>query len=149
MATVSADCYLLAEPAVSAQLNNGYSIVGDLQALYGVGGFPQAVLVAKKSLIQNQTETVKKFLTSVKESCEKLTSLTGATLVQTVTAHLEDSSYATTLKAPLLTETTLLRCGVRYDGDPKEKVLAYLTSAKAVQSAITVPNDSFFWSANN
>ena len=148
MATVSADCYLLAEPAVSAQLNNGYSIVGDLQALYGVGGYPQAVLVAKKSLVQNQTEKVKAFLNSVKESCEKLTSLTGATLVQTVTAHLEDSSYATTLKAPLLSQTTLLRCGVRYDGDSRAKVLAYLQLAKTVNSALTVPQDSFFWSVN-
>ena len=148
MATVVADCYLLAEPAVTAQLKN-YSIVGNLQEIYGEGGFPQAVLVAKKSLIATDSAFVTSFLQSVKQSCDNITALDGATLVQTVTAHLEDKSYSTTLKAPLLTEQTLLRCGVRYDGDPKEKVLAYLTSAKAVQSAITVPNDSFFWSANN
>lgn len=149
MATVSADCYLLAEPAVSAQLKNGYSIVGDLQALYGVGGFPQAVLVAKKSLVQNQTETVKSFLACVSESCGKLTEMDGATLVQTVTAHLEDTSYATTLKPALLTEETLLRCGIRYDGNPKEKVLAYLGLAQTVNSsAVSMPSDSFFWSVN-
>ena len=149
MARVVADCYLLAEPAVSGQLGNGYSIVGDLQALYGVGGFPQAVLVAKKSIVQNQTDKVKSFLVSVKESCEKLTSLDGVTLVQTVTAHLEDSSYATTLKAPLLKEATLLRRGVRYEADCKSKVLAYLQSAQVVNSsAVSIPSDNFFWSAN-
>ncbi len=149
MATVTADCYLLAEPAVSAQLKNGYSIVGDLQALYGVGGFPQAVLVAKKSLVQNQTDQVKAFLNSVKESCEKLTDLDGATLVQTVTAHLEDKSYATTLKPALLTGETLVRCGVRYDGDSKAKVMTYLGLAQTVNSsAVSLPSENFFWSVN-
>ena len=148
MATVVADCSLLAEPAVTAQLKH-YSIVGNLQEIYGEGGFPQAVLVAKKSLIATDSAFVTSFLQSVKQSCDNITSLDGATLVQTITAHLEDKSYSTTLKAPLLTEQTLLRCGVRYDGDCRAKVLAYLTSAKSVQSAVTVPNDSFFWSANN
>ena len=46
------DYYVCAEPLVTAKTSGGaLSVVGDIQALYGEEGFPQAVMVAKNSVI--------------------------------------------------------------------------------------------------
>ena len=79
------DVYLLAEPAVSAQSKKGFVCVGDMQRIYGEDGYPQAVLVAKKSLIEEKQEWLSHFL-------QKLAGahawLEGADLPEIVISHL-------------------------------------------------------------
>jgi len=147
----SLDCYLLAEPAVSVQVNkNGYTIVGDLQALYSSAeiGYPQAVLVAKTSILQEKAEWTKAFLEKISAAGEWLKSASGEEIVHTVTAHLEDENYATSLKAPLLTADVLARCGVRfsYARDCRADVDSFMSALKSVNAnAAVVPNADFYW----
>jgi hypothetical protein len=147
----SLDCYLLAEPAVSVQVNkNGYTIVGDLQALYSSAeiGYPQAVLVAKTSILQEKADWTKAFLEKIAAAGDWLKSARGEEIVQTVTAHLEDENYATSLKAPLLTADVLARCGVRfsYARDCKVDVDAFMNALKGVNAnAAVVPSADFYW----
>ena len=147
----SLDCYLLAEPAVSVQVNkNGYTIVGDLQALYSSAetGYPQAVLLAKKALTEEKAAWTKAFVEKIAAAGEWLETASGVQIVETVTAHLEDENYATTLKAPLLSADVVARCGVRfsYARDCKTDVDAVMTALSGVNAnAAVVPSADFYW----
>ena len=53
------DYYVCAEPLVTAKTSGGaLSVVGDIQALYGEEGFPQAVMVAKNSVIASDPQFI-------------------------------------------------------------------------------------------
>lgn len=145
------DYFLLAEPAVSAQAKNGFSIKGDLQSLYGgEEGYPQAVLVAKNTLIQENSEWVKGFTSELNESMVWLNTATGAEVVAAVGAHMDDPESATSLKAPLLSSAVMARCGVRftYASACKAEVNGFLTQMRAVnEKAAAMPADTFYWDA--
>ena len=146
---VDADYYLLAEPAVTAQAKKGYEIAGDLQALYGgEHGYPQAVLVAKKDLVDSYPGWVASFAKDVAQSASWLEMAEGAEVVSAVSAHLADNDYATTLKASLLTTEVMGRCGVWFSSakDSKAQVNAFLSEVLAVNGKATaMPTDAFFW----
>ncbi len=146
---VEADCYLLAEPAATAQKKKGYTLVGDLQTLYGgENGYPQAVLVAKNTLLQKRPDWVEAFVAKVEGSATWLQSADGEEIVAAVSAHLEDTTAASNLKAPLLSSEVLSRCGVRFtyaatDGEELAAFLSVLLSVNA--QAAAVPAQSFYW----
>lgn len=147
--TIEADYFLLAEPAVGAKIKNGYSIVGDLQKLYGgENGYTQAVLVAKTDFVAENEAWVKDFIEDVEEAADWLSVATGEQLVSTVTAHLEDKSSATTLKEPMLTKEVLSRCGVWYTPakeckEETDELLQKLLTVKG--DATAIPNAEFYW----
>ena len=143
------DYYVLAEPAVSVQVNKkGFHIVGDLQAMYGgEKGYPQAALVAKKTLVENNGEWVDGFISDVQEAAAWLKTASGADIVGAVAAHMADSSMETSLKAPLLTADVLSRCGVRFvaSKDCKADSIALLQAFLEINPMVTaIPQDKFF-----
>lgn len=147
--TIEADYFMVAEPAASAQSKKGYSIVGNVQTLYGgENGFPQAALVAKMSLLAEYESWVKSFVERVDNASAWLSETDGATLVETVNAHMEDSTSETSLKAPLLTKTALEGCGIRftYAASDFEEVNAFLTKLLLVNDKATaMPTENFYW----
>ena len=147
--SVEADCFVIAEPAATAQNRNGFSIVGDLQALYGgENGYPQAVLLAKTELIETRETWLKEFVQKVIASADWLASASGSEIVSAVNAHMADSGMETSLKAPLLTSEVLGRCGVwyQYSTLAKPEVTAFLQAAQAVNANMaTMPKDEFFY----
>ena len=149
VATTAADYFVIAEPAASAQAKNGFSIVGDLQALYGQGtGYTQAVLVAKRTLVEEEKTRVDAFIEEVEKGAAWLSQATGEELVATVTAHLEDATSATSLKAPLLTQEVLSRCGIWYtpSKDCKEETDALLKNLLTINaSATATAEERFYW----
>ena len=146
---IDADFYMIAEPAASAQAKKGYSIVGDLQKLYGgENGYPQAVLVAKKSLVEGKAQWVKEFVSKVEGSAEWFSTASGEDIVAAVSAHMEDDGAVTSLKAPLLSSAVLGRCGIyfTYAGDCKEEVEGFLNGMLAVNNkAAAIPLQEFYW----
>ncbi len=148
--TSDIDCYVLAEPAVNVQVKTkGFSIVGDLQALYSAeNGYPQAVLVAKKAFIEAHEAWTKEFLGKVASSASWLKNATGEQIVGAVSAHMEDKSAGTSLKAPMLTQEVLARCGVWYSSatESKTQVQAFLQTVMGIQAnATAMPKEEFFW----
>lgn len=147
--TVNAEYFLLAEPAASAQAKKGYSIVGDIQALYGgENGYPQAVLVAKNQIVEERAEWLEEFAKKAAAASEWLANASGEQIVSCVQSHLEDTSATTVLKAPLLTKEVLGRCGVRfaYAAAEKERVEEFLTELIAVNGkAAAIPAQAFYW----
>ena len=162
-ADTSVACYVVAEPAASVKINkNGFTSVCSLTQLYYKGnipmdcmgpsyiGYPQAVLVAKKSLIQGKGAWIEEFLTDVKASGMALTSeiINGAQIVEAVQSHLEDKDYKTTLNASVLSWETIGRCGVGFveNGLCQGDVIAYLQRVLAVNpDATKLPADEFFY----
>lgn len=149
-------CYVVAEPAASVQVKkNGFVNVASLSGLYdkgevveGYSGYPQAVLVAKTSLIEERTAWVAQFMDDVAASGAALSSMSGADIVAAVTAHLEDSSYTTTLKANVLSAETVARCGVHFveSASCKKAVVSYLSRLTEVDSAAAkTVSDAFFY----
>ena len=150
VATMEADYFLLAEPAVTAQSKNGFAIKGDLQALYGgENGYPQAVLVAKTELLESNPGWVEQvFVRKVVESAAWLQTASGAEVVSAVSSHVADENYATTLKAPMLSADVMARCGVWFSSaiDSKTETTTFLSEMMAVNDKATaMPADEFFW----
>jgi len=147
--SVSAKCFVIAEPAATAQAKNNFSIVGDLQSLYGgENGYPQAVLLAKTELVESKSAWLKEFAVKVQESAVWLASASGNEVVAAVNAHMADADMTTSLKAPLLTADVLGRCGVRfaYAGDIKDEATAFLEDLITVNAQATkLPTEAFFW----
>lgn len=147
--SVQADYFLLAEPAVSAQSKKGYSIAGDIQSLYGgENGYPQAVLVAKSSLIEAHSAWVNEFAQKLDGAAEWLKTASGETLVKTLNAHMLDENTQSSLKAPLLSAAAVGRCGVRfsYAGESKTEIEDFLTQMRKVnEKAAAIPDKQFYW----
>ncbi len=147
--TVEADYFLLAEPAATAQSKKGYSIKGDLQRLYGgENGYPQAVLVAKKELVETQAAWLQSFTAQLRDSMQWLSTATGTELVEAVQSHMADKAANTSLKAPLLSSEVVSRCGIRftYASADKEEVNDFLRNIRGVDAnAAANPQDGFYW----
>ena len=153
IADIPGDCdyYLYAEPMASEKTESGeYTVVGDLQAFYQatfqteiMDGYPQAVLVAKKSLIAEKTDWVEAFLKQVEESAEWILQADGETLVNAVSSHLADKNAQSGLKADILMmENTISRCGIRfsYAFNCKEETKVFLE-----QIGEPAKSDAFFY----
>ncbi|MBE5744877.1 MAG: ABC transporter substrate-binding protein [Clostridiales bacterium] len=139
--------FVMAEPAVTALKNGGFVTVGDVQALYDVNGFTQAVLVAKKSLLETHTDWVKDFLDDINNSADWALSQSGETLVNAVQTHMEDSTAKTSLNAATLGGEVVARSGVRFEATSicKAKTEDFLQIAKSVESKTAIPNENFYW----
>ncbi len=146
------DYYLVAEPAASAQASKkGYALVGDLQALYGgETGYPQAVLVGKRSVVESKKEWTANFVANIRNGGDWLSTASGETLFNAVSAHLEDKTAASSLKASLLTADMVARCGIffTYAKDTTAEIEEFLNRLIAVnEKAAAIPSTSFYWTA--
>ncbi len=143
-----ADYYMIAEPAATAQSKKGYSIVGNIQTLYGgENGYPQAALVAKNAFVKEYEAWTKEFVGKVEQSGAWLAETDGERLVSTLNAHVE-AGMQTDLKAPMLTQTALAGCGIRftYAASDFEEINEFLTAMLLVNDKATaMPSASFYW----
>ncbi|MBO4940546.1 MAG: hypothetical protein J6D30_05985 [Clostridia bacterium] len=152
--------YLVAEPAASVQVQkNGFRIVCSLETLYHQGetlaeteyqGYPQAVLVAKKAVVDSKKAWLDGFLNDLAESTEQVNGAwaTGEKIVSAVQTHREDLAYVSTLKAGVLTAETIARCKIGFVENAKSKtaVQAYLERIVAMNvSATRTVGDEFFY----
>ena len=157
-------CYLVAEPATSVQVKKkGFSYVGSIEEMYYHGaipencteesytGYPQAVLVAKKSLIKGNEKWLHDFMTQVKDSSQVLQTdwATGEKIVASIKSHLEDPAYATTLNATVLTKETIGRCRAYFSESAlsKDAVQTYLNRISVLQSSVSPFSEGFFYTA--
>ncbi len=140
---------VLAEPAVSKRLgqNAGWNIAGDLQELYGEGGlgengYPQAVLLVKKSFLEEKSDWVKSFVARVVAAEEWLYTAKAEDIYSAVAAHTYENGQQIVFSVETLSEQTRRRCGVRF---------TYAVNARAaVQSYLTetgngLPTSDFYW----
>ena len=114
------------------------SFSGDLQSLYGEGGYPQAVLVAKTSVLTSDEGAVGTLLSYFEGSAAYLASASGGEVANLLNAKYP-SGMTPSFDAKNLTSEVIQNCSVRFtkSADCKEKVNAFLQKLVAVDSEFT------------
>ena len=146
------DYYLVPEPAASAKIAGPastakpFKMVGDLQSLYGEGGYPQAVLAVKSTVAAQYADAVEEVTTRLEASEAYLKNAEPAKLIELLDAKRTDG-LTPSFTAVNLTKDVVARCSVRYTPakDCKAAVLAFLEKLIAIDdSSATMPADAFF-----
>ncbi len=148
------DYYLCPEPAATEKINrtassaNPFKLAGSLQTLYdGENGYPQAVLVAKTSVIEEAKSVVDTFITYMEGSADFLASASAADVV----ALLEDcytEGMTPSLNANNLNATVIANCSVYFTAaqDCKSRVNAFLAELIDLNAEFTsAVSDSFYY----
>lgn len=148
------DYYLCPEPAAMGKINgtassaNPFKLAGSLQTLYdGENGYPQAVLVAKTSVIEEAKSVVDTFITYMEGSADFLASASAADVV----ALLEDcytEGMTPSLNANNLNATVIANCSVYFTAaqDCKSRVNAFLAELIDLNAEFTsAVSDSFYY----
>jgi len=148
------DYFVVPEPAASAKekgTGGKLRIAGSLQTLYGgEKGYPQAVLVAKNSLIEAEPEFVKSFISAVGRSAEYINGdlseerLGG--IVEAINGAFGGSVSSLDLKN--LNKRVIKNCAVRFtpSKDCKEEINGYIQKLIGVNpAAAAAPSDNFYY----
>ena len=143
------DYYVVPEPAASAKVKalSDLNFVGDLQSLYGVNGYPQAVVVAKNSLVG--TSILADFITAIKTSDEWLMNDDNSieSIVNAIQSHLT-VGLEPTIKVQNLTKAVIKNCGIKFvsAADSKSEILKFMEKFNDVgNGSFGVPSDGFFF----
>ena len=123
--------------------------MGSLQSLYGENGYPQAVLVAKKSLIESDAEFIKSFMNEMKTNAEWLMKeeVTAESIISAITAHYPDNT-STTFNAKNLTKTVIEHCAISFENCTASSTAVnnFLSELKAAGDATaTSVSENFFY----
>lgn len=144
------DLELVAEPAVSARMAKGYHIAGNLQELYARsaaedGSYPQAVLVAKTSIVEQKRTWLQSFLGKVAVAEDWLYTAAAEEIYTAVSSHYVDSGKQPVFTEAVLTTATIARCGISfaYAKDCQNAVEEYLTEV-----GCALPSSAFYWAQN-
>ena len=145
--------YLCPEPAASTKIkgtastSKPFKLAGDLQALYGEGGYPQAVAVAKKSLIEGKPEALRQFIGYLEGSAQYLSAVSPATVIELLD-DVRTDGLDPSFNANNLTAQVIENCSVAYTPSKtcKEAVCAFLGKLIAISPESTaLPEDAFFY----
>ena len=153
------DYYLCPEPAASTKIKGTASaakpfrMAGDLQELYGgEEGYPQAVLVAKKAVLEGDEgdrSAVETMLSYMKESGTYLETVTPETVLSALDG-VRTEGLSASFNANNLTSEVIANCSVRFTTASacKQRVNAFLEELIAVnESAAKAVSDAFFYNA--
>ena len=161
--TPSADCdyFVVPEPAATTKQNETggkLQIAASLQALYGFKnggqtGFPQAVLVAKKTVIQQKPSVVSALINSFVQNASWLTDegTTTTDIVNAVKSGFVDKEMGQTFNANNLSPAVIQNCAISFKSAAEEKtaVLVYLAKLNTISNnAWGTPVDTFFYTAD-
>ena len=146
-ANAGVDYYLAFEPNLTRVLSvaqKNLSLVADVQMLYGGGGYPQAVLVAKTSLVNEEKETVRAFMDKMDLADDWVLTAGAETLYNAVQNHA--NGFNVMFTANDLSVSTLNRCSIRFQRTVacKSKVETFLSELKGVDATVHLTTGNFF-----
>lgn len=144
--------YVVPEPAATTKVtktDGKLSFAGDLQQLYGgEKGYPQAVIVAKNSLIQENPEFIEGLTKAINDGKKAVQNgeITFENLVKAINANITEGSVSS-LNAANLNMQVYNNCAINFvpSSECKEEVKSFLAKFIAISpaSAATV-KDEFF-----
>lgn len=147
------DYFVVPEPAATTKVNatsGKLSVAASLQTLYGgASGYPQAVAVAKKSVIENDSKAVEAFISALRENENWLKSETTSaqSIVEAIQSKMPDDT-SPTFTAANLNKTVIANCGISFVANSvgKADVLDIIGKLNAVQSNLNLTaSDEFFY----
>lgn len=150
------DYFVVPEPAASTKISatgGKLSLAGDLQALYGGdGGYPQAVVVAKTSLLNTRKDEVLEYMDEFDDNVEWLMNeeTSAQTILDKITQSYLKADTSPAFTADNLTKAVIANCGIKYvkSADCKAEVLSFMQKLNGVADAeYGTPSDDFFFEA--
>ncbi len=154
-APVTTECnyFVVFEPAVTTKINatqGKLSLAGSLQTLYGgENGYPQAVAVAKKSVIENNSGAIDEFMNSFAKTKTWLMdeNTTGEQIASAID-KMTDGDLAHMFNAGNLTKPVIANCGISFvpSAQCKDEVKAFMQKFNDVSdNAWGTIDDKFFY----
>ncbi|MDE6849725.1 MAG: hypothetical protein K2J54_00170, partial [Clostridia bacterium] len=152
-APVTKDCdyFVVSEPVATAKANaTSLSVAGSLQTLYGgEDGYPQAVAVAKNSVIESRPDEIAAFMNSFAKTEAWLTdeNITGQQIASAID-KMTDGDLAHMFNASNLTKPVIANCGIKFvpSAQCKTEVKSFMQKFNAVSdNAWGTPDDEFFY----
>lgn len=150
------DYYLCPEPAATTKIKGTansaapFFMAGNLQTLYGgEKGYPQAVLVAKKSVIESDSAAAQQMISYMLESETYLSTVSPETVLELL-ADKRTEGLAPSFNANNLTREVIANSSVRFTAasDCKTAVNDFLDQLIAVdESSASKVSDSFYYTA--
>ena len=143
-----ADLCIIAEP-MSSNLVSKYSFIRSVDVQQAYGSFPQAVLVAKTSVLENDKNAAEKVVSAFENF--DYVSMNGASAVEWINSKFLDGA-SSQLSAIELSVTALQKSNIRFSSaqNEKQRVTNYLAALKVFDSELGVVaqnvSDGFFWS---
>ena len=146
------DYMIGAEPLVTAKTTAApaLKIVGDIQALYGENGFPQAVMLAKNSVIEQNSEFIADFISAVEANAEWIASddVDMTAIVNAINANYGGATSS--LNANNLNSTVISRCAIEFVSatECRQEITDFIDKLEAVTGTTLTIADKFFYSAS-
>lgn len=147
------DYFVVPEPAATTKINatqGKLSLAGNLQTLYGgESGYPQAVAVAKKSVIESKADVIEEFMNSfaTTESWLLNENTTGAQIASAID-KMTEGDLDHMFNADNLTKPVIANCGIKFvpSAQCKDEVKSFMQKFNAVSNnAWDMPADEFFY----
>lgn len=145
------DYYVIPEPAMTTLTNKLATLncVGSLQTLYGSeNGYPQAVLVAKCSLISENSSFITKLINAMAEADDWLLdeNTSAETIVSAVYSNATEG-MTPTFTAANLNSTVIENCAINYTPavDCREEIISFIAKYSTVSGRTLTASDSFFY----
>ena len=142
------DYMIAAEPVVTAKTAKGdLKVVGDVQRLYGEGGFPQAVLVAKTSLTENDPGFVAELCDAVTANAEWIKTAKAEDVIAAINKNYGGATSS--LGVGHLNPETVARCAVSFvpAAECKAEITSFLSEYSRVTGQQLSVSDAFFYNA--
>lgn len=123
-----------------------FDIAGSLQELYGTNGYPQAVLVAKNSVIEGDPAAVAAMISYMDGADDYLATVDPAAVVSGLSGCYAEG-LTPSLNAKNLTKEVIKNCSVKFTAakEAKETVDAFLAKLIAVDETFTSAADAAFY----
>ena len=142
------DLFAMPEPAATVKEKNGFFRVGSVQTLYGgANGYPQAALVAKRSLIETQKARVESFIESITANQAWLETTEVETVLNAINSHLKEG-VTPSFSAANLSAQAIAGCNVRFESatTAKTEINGLITSLMNLDAnAVKSFSDGFFY----
>ena len=148
-ATGDSDYYVIPEPAATTRVgnaNNNLQFAGDLQTLYGDNGYPQAVLLAKNSLIESDSAFVDEFVAAIGGVNNYLKTASADSVLNAIKSHYADP-HNTTPAFNNLSSSVIENCKIQFRASSacKDDVKALLSEFISVDPSFAkTVDDGFF-----
>ncbi len=143
------DFYLAPSPVADAKSGAlGLKFNGSLHSLYGENGFPQAVIVAKKSVILSNKNDITMLVNAIKESENYLKIENKDSICSLVSSNLE-SGLTPVFSDKNLTQNAINRANIKFvsASDSKAEINDFLKKIKDVSvNSVETLSEEFFYS---
>ncbi len=143
-----ADIYLVPSPMADIKVaNTDYEFSGSLHSLYSPNGFPQAIIVAKKSVINDRFDKIKELIENLLGVEEYLLSLEKDKICSIINGNLE-SGLTPAFNKNNLTDNAIKNSSIKFvhAKDCKSQIDLFLQKIKTVEEgAVNVVDGGFYF----